>query len=719
MLLLAGVALAETDPIVCNMEVSPSTLTAPGPVDVTITISNSGDTDMKDPVTLYNPVSQVVTDFGDNGSATLKAGESKTWTGKWDVNQRTLDNGSVVYFVKYTLYKDSGEAYSRSQPIRGSISGQTAQVDVEIKRTISPGTARKDQAVTIQYDIVNRGTVAITDISIQESITKEPQKIKEVKPGEKGQAKFNVKMGTKDLTSKATITYTPQGAKKAETKTVEEQKIIYGEPAMNTKLTSSAKGVAVNGKVTLTLELKNNGNVDYSDLRVSDSTLGDVFTNQKLEKNGTLKLEKEITLTATTDYQFTITAIDNTGTQVSVSTDVLTITAVDPDKMLHLSVVTTPDRTEVYEQPGKVRFSVAVTNDSEVEAKDVTIYHGSVKIYTFASIPAGQTRTLTRDAALSMPGKYQFTASTVDALSNTVTFPSNEVQIAFSLPTPAPATPTPPTVPTPEPTFSAVTMPPITHPSIGAIPKLIHSILLPILIISGLMLIGSGVLLIIATKRRADQKKASEAAFDHLERSKRRDYVSPAEVEEDVLSASKEKKPEAKGESSVKERKRPAATGEREVPVDDVELPHLKYVRNAYERTKGKPQTSENYGSGSLYDDDLYGMDEDVFTKPNQDGIMYEEPYGGAYDDGIDNETSGDPAGDSDYDAGYAQEYSDDYDDAYDDYDSQSDVPVDGSYGDDRVDDPYEEQAADGFDDTPSKRVGRSKGEPRGTDMGY
>ena len=46
--LLAGFAVAaETDPIVTTIEISPSKLTGPGPVSVTITISNAGDTDLK------------------------------------------------------------------------------------------------------------------------------------------------------------------------------------------------------------------------------------------------------------------------------------------------------------------------------------------------------------------------------------------------------------------------------------------------------------------------------------------------------------------------------------------------------------------------------------------------------------------------------------------------------------------------------------------------
>ena len=40
-------ASAANDPIVCTMEISPPSLSEPGDVTVTITISNAGDTDMK------------------------------------------------------------------------------------------------------------------------------------------------------------------------------------------------------------------------------------------------------------------------------------------------------------------------------------------------------------------------------------------------------------------------------------------------------------------------------------------------------------------------------------------------------------------------------------------------------------------------------------------------------------------------------------------------
>ncbi len=624
-LTLCAAALAADDPIVCSMEVSPNTLAAPGEVSVTITISNSGDTDMQDPLTLYSPTSEIVTNFGDQGSVTLKAGEVVTWTGKWDVNQRTLDNGQIVYFIKYFTYKANGEREAQSQPIRGKLNATEAKSDIEIKRTISPGTAREGQAVTVRYDIANTGTLSLKNITITEHkdvSSKAVTVTEELKPGEVAQVKFPVTMGKKDLTSSATITYTAGDDKTKLTQNVGEQKIIYGEAAMTALLTSSSLGVAINGTVTLTLELKNNGTVDYTDVRVTDETLGDVFTNQELASGATLKLEKEITLTQTTEYQFTVYAIDNTGTEVSLASDAVTVQAVDPDKMVQLNVITAVDRTEVYTQPGIVRFSVTVENIGEVDATDVSIYHGGVRIYTFPTIAAGETRKLTRDAALSMAGKYQFTAVTVDALQNSNSFVSNEIQIAFSVPTPAPATPTPPLVPTAVPTYAVVTVPPISDPSVGTLPKTIRAFFYPMMLIGLVLLAGALVLLGIATKKRIEQKRASDAALDHLDRAKRRDYITPGDEPDESVQQKPTKAPSGDGDKPAKQ---PEAA-------QDVELPHMKYVRNAQQRSsaaktdsfsKNGSYTEENpltdeYAS-QVEDDGIYqayGTDRDLYDLP-------------------------------------------------------------------------------------------------------
>ena len=672
-LLAAGCAMASsTDPIVCSIEIAPSRLAGPGTVNVTITISNSGDTDLTDPVVLYDPTAQIVSDFGENGAAILSAGESQTWTGTYEVNQRPLDNGYLAYFAKYTRYTDSGEAVDTSQAIRATISLQEPESDIDVTRTISPTIAREDQSVVIRYDIVNAGTIALNDVTIQEheDVDGDVHNVGNLEPGQSAIVRMTVTMGTEDLTSGATITYTSEVDDGTQTYTVENTAITYGEPALEATLTSSSRGVVANSSITLTLELKNTGTVDYSDIRVTDPALGDVFTNQQLQAGRSLTLEREVTLTETMNYQFTVTAVDSTGNETVVAAEPLTVTAVSPEDVLSLNVTVTPNRTEVFESPGEVRFTILIENTSNVDAQNVIVSHGDTQIYTYATIPAGQSRTLNRDAALSMAGKYRFTVTATDTLENTLTFESNEVQIAFSVPTAAPVT-VAPAAPTPEPTFNPMTVPPITDASIGAVPKTVQSILLPVLIVAGVLLAASCVLLLIALIRRAQKKKAAKDAIDQLERVKRRDYAAPVEPEEEAepLEADHiQQEEEAVDDWSlpsagVPDVELPEVTLPRDE--DEEELPHLKFVRNA---AKAHPQAPEEDSDSPMntgyYDEDMTSGQYDGQPDATEAGEYADDaPEPAAYDDE-------DYAGDGYDPAAYSDE-------AYADLGDERDAPDD------------------------------------------
>ncbi|MBR4067768.1 MAG: hypothetical protein IKK08_03970 [Clostridia bacterium] len=554
---IVPIACAEDDPVACTIEISPEFLVGPGDVSVTITVSNVTDKDLQDPVLLFNPQAVPITDFGDDGLVSLMAGESKTWTGTYSVNERELEQGYIQYFAKYTVYQDNGQAAPSSQSIRATVSRTEAEVGVDVDRTITPSSAHEGQEVLVKYTITNSGTVALTDVSIveNESINSKTQSTeKQLDPGAKIEITYKATMGKKDLTSSATISYKAVGTDKTETYTVDEKKIPYAQADLSASLSSDVKGVLSGGTVKLTLELKNKGSVDMTDLRVSDPILGDVFTNQMVEAGKTLTLEKEITLTETADYQFTVQAIDSTGTEISALTNQLSLTAMSPDEALHLTLNATPDQTEIYDDPAEVRFTLTITNDSNVDATDVKIAHGYVDIYTFESIAAGESRTLSRDAVLSNSGKFQFSAVAKDPLENENTFLSNEMQIAVYQPTPPPATPTVPPVPTAEPTFVPVTVVPIRHESIGTFPKAVQKVLLPALIVIGVLLLAGSALLIVAAKKRHDDRKASKAALDHLERTRRRDYVTANPEEMEATSKAtlrKNQQPEEEPEPDV------------------------------------------------------------------------------------------------------------------------------------------------------------------------
>ena len=669
-LLICGIASAATSPVVASIELDPAYLAVPGKVKVSITVSNTSNEDLKDPVTLLDPAAQVVADFGNSGQAMLKAGGSLTWTGEYDVSQSALDNGSIVNYLKYTSSLARGEAVEQSIPIQGKITTRKADVLLQVKRTITPTVAQQDQDVKVTYFITNAGTVTLNNIKIQENtdIQKKKQSIDafSLKSGQTAELTFTVKMGKKDLTSGAKLTYTAEGSSKKLTYTVDNQKIIYGDSKLTASLVSSAKGAVVNNTVTLTLQLSNKGNVDFSDIRVTDATLGEVFSNQELKAGNTLNLTKDVTIQETAQYQFNVTAMDATGNEVTASTDAVTVTAMNADDVLNLTLSASVDQTEAYGDPATVRFTLTIQNDSNVDAKNVKVSHGDTELATFDTIPKGESRTLNRDAALSYSGKYQFTATAADPLDNSLTFQSNEMQIAVYAPTPAPATPTPPPVPTAEPTFVPATVIPIRDPSIGTIPKAIQNVLLPLLIVAGVVLLAVCVLLLIATKRRADQKKASDAAYDHLERAKRRDYVTPADEEEAGATdaAEPEKQDELKPAKKIKPGRKispeeqEAQMANRRVvgePRDEEvnwELPHMKYARDAVETMSAEAQDDHLQMQNDLYDDDS----EDFYQGFERPDSASDET--GAWQTTDDSYEDGSPVGEEDYseDASYPYE---------------------------------------------------------------
>ena len=621
LLAMVTFAYAAEDPVTCTIELSPEYLSGPGEVNVTITISNTTDEDLQDPVILFSPQADIISDFGNGGSAILKAGESQTWSGTYSINDRELDQGFIQYFAKYTIYKENGQATPRSQAIRATVARQEAEVAIDVERTITPSSAHEGQEVQVKYAITNAGTVALTDVSIteHEDINSKTQTVPRLDPGAKVELTYKATMEKTDLTSSAQITYKAEGSSKEQTYTVEEKVIPYAQTNLTANLTSSTKGVVAGGTLTLTLELKNKGSADMSDIRVTDAILGDVFTNQKVDAGKTLTLEKEITLTESCEYQFVVNAIDATGTEVSTASNTLSVTAMNPDDALNLTLTAVPDRTEVYNEPAGVRFTITIVNDSKVDASNVKISHGYVDLYTFESIKAGESRTLSRDTVLSTSGKFQFTATAQDPLENASTFQSNEMQIAVYEPTPVPATPTPPPEPTAEPTFVPATWAPIHHESIGTIPKLIQKILLPALIVAGILLVGSSALLIVAAKKRLENKKASDAAYDHLERARRRDYtvVNPDEM----AAASK----------ATLSQHRPQDSRDPDLAMDNTEdwdLPPVDALTQPTQQDEFQTESYSSFGQG------FYGEigDDGFETSQYQQTEDYSMPEYGAAD---------------------------------------------------------------------------------------
>ena len=519
-LLCASAALAD-DPMKVSMELSTNKFSAPKAITVSITVTNVGDVDMPGPVRLYDPSGKQVEEFG---SPTLAVGASKNWSGQWTVTQKELEAGKITFKIKYSVYSDevdeNGEntLVNKTKNFSKKIQYTGADPEISVERTIMPTTAQKGQEVSVTYAITNVGPVDVSGVTIKEntSISSKSGTIDSIAAGETGKYTFTAVMGTKDLTSNATISYKAGG--KTFTSKVDSATVKYGEVKLSATLTADKKGGAPGDTVKLTLKLKNSGTTDFTNVTATDAALGTVFSDEKVPAGETLALEKELTITETQDIQFTVKGEDGTGKEVETATGRISVIATDPTQQIVLNLEASADRDKVYRLPGTVRFSFVLHNDSAVEVKNVTVKAVETPLYSVESIPAGGSVSFIRDTEVSMAGSYQFTASCKDVLGQTLNFNSNAIQIAYAEPTPVPTEA--PLVTPPAPATEPM---PTDQPEpewldqaegVAGIAKWILAG------VGGLLLL----LLLIGAVRRGKSKSDSKKAMDHLEGATYRDY---------------------------------------------------------------------------------------------------------------------------------------------------------------------------------------------------
>ena len=520
----ASALAAETDPIEFTMEINPSSLTAPGEVKVSLRVANTGSEDMVDPVTLYDPDGKVVASFGDGGSYILSAGSFRTWEGAWNVTQEQLDAGEFSYTVKYHLPDENGELVEMSRSAVAQVNFTGERVRLSVSRTITPEVARSGSTVSVVYELYNSGNVDLTDIQVKEKIARTAQTVKSLPAGQKSTLTFTSKIGNADLASSASITYKAKGSTKTLKETVAVAAIPLAKPNLSITLSSPAAGVNIGEAATLIVTFENKGNVSYSNVTVSDAKKGEILSNLSIPAGATVTEQKEFILTEPTTFKVTATLPDNTGATKTLTTDALTIGVFDPEKTLLLTLNLTCDHETIDQSPADVRFTLNITNNSNIKAENIAISHGATAIATIAALEPGASETLVRDVRVAQAGKFRFTATVKDSMQNTVTFDSNTLQLTYAAPTAAPTT------------VPVVTVaPPVLVTAAPAAPLLenTRSVLLTLLSVVGVLFGACLLLFLVSTVLRIRNKSKSAAAYDHLELAERRDYTEPAQENAD------------------------------------------------------------------------------------------------------------------------------------------------------------------------------------------
>lgn len=534
-LLFALPAFAEEN-INFTLSVEPASLTEPGPVTVSVRVVNTGDADMTEPVLLYDPSGALVPSFGDGGQALLKKGDYVTAQQTYTVTQQQLDAGKLSYSLSYNTVDANGSVVTRQLTASAALTYAGTAPALTVNRTIDPEVVRSGSTVTVQYELYNSGNVDIKTIRVREnsSISGSPQTIASLAPGERTTVKFTATVKGSDLTSEGKITYKAgDESLTQELPAVTIPKAIPGL-VLDDILTADKTTIESGDTVTLTLTIKNNGNITYSNIRVKDAKYGEIFTNLTLGPGETLVREKQFTLSESTSFKYTVTLPDNTGTTHEETSNEVKISVYGAGQMLHLTLDASANRTTISQVPADVRFTLKVTNNSSQTAENIALYHGATYITTINALAPSQTVTVERDFTISQAGKFRFTASIKDAMDNTQSFDSNELTITYSAPTTAP-TDVPRVTVAP---LVTVTVAPVEvlEPVAAQTSGYLRTAALVFAALFGV----SFLLFLFSTVMRAKRRSTSRNAYDHMELAGRRDYTEPAHYDVSDIADSTE-----------------------------------------------------------------------------------------------------------------------------------------------------------------------------------
>lgn len=551
-----------------TLSIEPASMTAPGMATVSARVSNAGTQAITTPLSLYDPDGKLVTSFSDGGSLmSLPSGENFLWQGQYEVKQSHLDEGKLVYTLRYNSQDAAGTLIEKNLPATAEINYTGEKVELKVNRTITPEVVRRGKTATVIYELINQGNVKLTNITIRENrlISTKTQKVNSLEPGESAQITFTKNNVTGDISSSATVTYYKEGDRKIQQLTVSSFDIPLAKPGLQYTLTSDKTQYNIGENAVLTLQVKNAGNITYSNVTVTDPKLGEVFSNVQIAAGQTRELTREVTVNETTTYQFTLKLEDNTGTSMDEKVPDLKVSAYAEGQMLRLNLTLTASSEAITSLPGDIRFDLTVTNDSNTTAKNIRIRHAQKDIYTIGELAPGQSMVVSRDFSLSQAGKYQFTATATDVQNNPVDFISNALDIAYIIPTAAPTQVVVATIP-----------PPVTH---SPVPEnfasgngQVKDILFILTLVFGALFGLSFILVAVSAISRARARAKSNAAYDTFELAGARDYTAPAD-----------------------ETRQTDETPTHEEPAEPVihtteEMPHEKYLRT---EEALKPETVE------------------------------------------------------------------------------------------------------------------------------
>ncbi len=419
-----------------TVSVSPTSLTGAGKVSVKATVTNGTDADITN-VTVTLPGGGTL-DIG----AIAAGGADSASNSEWNVSEDMLDK-DLTFKVSYTD-ANGGEQSFDSNAL--SIKKKEAVVKATASASVDMDTIKKGDRPKFTFTLKNEGTVTLEKVSLKAPPLEKDGQIGDtftLAPGETKKLTWKPNPGpAESIEVKPVFSYTANGEKgTAKAGTVSVRVEGSAEPSASASATPAADSfevvatadnaqVKAGEKVTFSVTVRNRGEADLSDLKVTDQEGNQVkFTGKTLNAGSAAKGTLEVTPEQTTSYVFTANAEDGDGNSVKASSAPVEITVDTADlaTALTMNVEFIPQLSK----PGPVDFNFIVMNTTGQEIKNIVI--SDPILGEVATIPsmAEEKQTVTKTLQIDQTVSYNF------KITGTL---ANGTQVESQLSTPATVT---------------------------------------------------------------------------------------------------------------------------------------------------------------------------------------------------------------------------------------------------------------------------------------
>lgn len=393
---------------------------------------------------------------------------------------------------------------------------------VEPVITIKPAYTYGTQpgTVVLSYTVRNEGTLDVTDLVLTEELSG---------VGEIGRIASLVRGASQTLTKEVTLSgsatarasasYQAAGGSRTFSTRGEALEIKEKNARITVSLKADLTSVLAEEKVTLTCSLSNEGNVAFTDVVLSEETLGEMGTGISLDVGKLYSTTKIVKPTQTVSYVFTATAKDADGQSYSFSSTPVTVQVTPTQgtaKVSKLELEVSTDSTTLT-QPGDVVFNCLIRNSGETTLEQVALSDGKGNIFNRANSFAPGDQIFPVQIAVNESGRFTFVVEGLTPEGNTISATSAPIDIQVG--TQAVVLPTDGTQPgeTPVPT--------VTTGTTGLSPWLLVLYIFLVLLILACIV----VLVIIQIRNRRRQRREEDDAFVYTGRTEQEPYTTGEE----------------------------------------------------------------------------------------------------------------------------------------------------------------------------------------------